>query len=372
MIEQATFQNFKNLRDVTIHFKTPLTVLVGPNGSGKTSILEGLALLTGLGAAKPQMTWHSSWLAQNEERYHLAIKAKTLKHKPYSVSIQIEPGIEDDLKLQTFFEGKSASIEASTREDFEKQVQESARGVFLHLLPAPSLVRLEMQKLAAVARPEGTTTAIGASGHGLAAALADMATGDPGRFAALQELLRSVVPVIKWVKLKRRSMLLDSPAAMMPSRRATSWGHKIFFDTKLAQDIPAELASEGTLLTLGILTIIEQASSRSIGGDLLLIDDLDRGLHPNAQRELLSAMRKLLEKRSGLQIVATSHSPYLLDCLKPEEVCMTALDEDGSALCGALTEHPDFPRWKDTMLPGEFWSSVGEDWLRGRQEKPGA
>ena len=45
MITRAKFKNFKALRDVEITFDSRLTVLVGPNGSGKTSVLEGIYFL---------------------------------------------------------------------------------------------------------------------------------------------------------------------------------------------------------------------------------------------------------------------------------------------------------------------------------------
>ncbi len=41
MIESVHFKNFRCLRDVTLKL-APLTVLVGPNSSGKTTVLEGL------------------------------------------------------------------------------------------------------------------------------------------------------------------------------------------------------------------------------------------------------------------------------------------------------------------------------------------
>ena len=44
MITHASFRNFKALRSVDIDLQR-LTVIVGPNGSGKTSILEGLELV---------------------------------------------------------------------------------------------------------------------------------------------------------------------------------------------------------------------------------------------------------------------------------------------------------------------------------------
>ena len=44
MITRFQVQNYKALRDVTLEL-TPLHVLIGPNDSGKTSILEAIAAL---------------------------------------------------------------------------------------------------------------------------------------------------------------------------------------------------------------------------------------------------------------------------------------------------------------------------------------
>ncbi|MGE5297452.1 MAG: AAA family ATPase, partial [Solirubrobacterales bacterium] len=44
MIKRLKVKNFKALRDVEIEL-TPIHVLIGPNDSGKTSILDALAAL---------------------------------------------------------------------------------------------------------------------------------------------------------------------------------------------------------------------------------------------------------------------------------------------------------------------------------------
>ena len=44
MIEKASFRNFKSLRHVDVDLER-LTVIVGPNASGKSSILRGLLSL---------------------------------------------------------------------------------------------------------------------------------------------------------------------------------------------------------------------------------------------------------------------------------------------------------------------------------------
>ena len=38
-------KGFKSLRDIEVDFPVPLTVVVGPNGSGKTALVESLELL---------------------------------------------------------------------------------------------------------------------------------------------------------------------------------------------------------------------------------------------------------------------------------------------------------------------------------------
>lgn len=72
----------------------------------------------------------------------------------------------------------------------------------------------------------------------------------------------------------------------------------------------------------------------------------------------------MIDETSFLQIIATSHSPYILDKLEPNEVRVTGLGEDGSVVIAPLTDHPAYEKWKDSMTPGEFWSHTGEDWLK--------
>jgi predicted ATPase len=133
----------------------------------------------------------------------------------------------------------------------------------------------------------------------------------------------------------------------------------LLFDTTTGTGLKAPQVSEGTLLTLGLLTAIH--SPRRPG--LLLLDDFDRALHPKAQRELVELLRGVQATNSEIQIIATTHSPYMLDCMELNEVRMTFLKDDGATVCAALTDHPNYPKWKDEMTPGEMWSLFGEKWV---------
>ena len=46
-------KNFKGLRDFTIHFSEPFSVIAGPNGAGKTSICQALGLMFQLVRERP-------------------------------------------------------------------------------------------------------------------------------------------------------------------------------------------------------------------------------------------------------------------------------------------------------------------------------
>jgi predicted ATPase len=112
-------------------------------------------------------------------------------------------------------------------------------------------------------------------------------------------------------------------------------------------------------MALGLLTVLMGPTRPR----LVLLDDIELGLHPAAQGKLIEVLRKIQASDPELQIIATSHSPFILNYLDPKEVRMTFLAENGFARCEKLTAHPEFERWKDMMSPGEFWSTVGESWL---------
>ena len=98
--------------------------------------------------------------------------------------------------------------------------------------------------------------------------------------------------------------------------------------------------------------------------------ELTEPLHPRAQAELVAQIRKILEMDPELQVIATSHSPYLLDHFDAQDVLLTALLSDGSTACARLADHPDFDRWKSTTRSGELWSFVGEDWVAQQASAP--
>lgn len=160
----------------------------------------------------------------------------------------------------------------------------------------------------------------------------------------LQDHLREIVPTVR--RLRHNMQGEGGVPALL-------------FDMQGADSLSASEVSEGTLLVLGILAALHSPERPN----LLLLDDIDRGLHPKAQRNLVKLLRRVLDTTPDLQILATTHSPYLLGCMEPEEVRMTHLNNEGWTVCAPLTSHPEFQTWKEEMNPGEMWSLFGEQWV---------
>jgi predicted ATP-dependent endonuclease of OLD family len=77
-------------------------------------------------------------------------------------------------------------------------------------------------------------------------------------------------------------------------------------------------------------------------------------------------IRSLLALREfeDLQIVATTHSPYILDELDPSDVYAFALRDDGTVASRRLSAHPEAEKTRGTLKAGQLWSLDPErDWV---------
>lgn len=94
---------------------------------------------------------------------------------------------------------------------------------------------------------------------------------------------------------------------------------------------------------------------------VLLLPDLGLGLHPAAQTRLA---RGLFHDAPGpVQIIATTTSPEVVDAAELDAVLVFARGDDGTPRCKRLSQHPDAERHGRLLRPGEFWMTVGEEWV---------
>jgi predicted ATPase len=341
MIGEVRIHNFKSLRDVTADLER-FTVFVGPNASGKSSILQVLDILCR--AFRSQDANVEDQLIRcmsrgSKDSVEVLTRAGEMWFRYRTGNRATPPQPKHDHQAKRTGAGRGFTTDLDIEEWNFWKPDLSGAGP----LPVSLLLRLEASKLVQP-NPASDPTVMSPEGIGLHSALASMALNDPDSWKRLQDDLRQIIPTIH--RLRHTPTKLNHPSSLL-------------FDTVGADSLPASQVSEGTLLVLGLLAALHAPNRPS----LILLDDLDRGLHPKAQKELIMLLRGLLDTNPDLQIVATTHSPYMLDCMGVNEVRMTFLKDDGATVCAALTSHPKFPKWKDEMTPGEMWSLFGEKWL---------
>jgi predicted ATPase len=375
MITRAKFENFKALKEVEITFDSRLTVLVGPNGSGKTSVLQGIDFVCRTVAPENTPQMHQAIIhpgfgslpevgIQNMEQLAECVSSGSSRSKMRLAcwtqkigNTEVVAKIEHDqnsnsnsqmvANIDTLNSGRISSGRISDVPGVPGTATYHSRSPFSQSL----FLRLDPLQLSAPSLVSSRPPSMLSTGSGLPSTLAYIKLNQPDNFKLIEDTFRTIIPIVDRVRFDKQ-------------QTDGGFGDTIVFDFRGAPTVSASHASNGTLYALGLLTsILGPVKPR-----IVLLDDLDNGLHPKAQLVLIEVLRKLLDQFPDLQIIATSHSPFILDRLEWNEVRVTALNEDGSAMCKPLTDHPDFERWKESMSPGEFWSTFYEDWLTKTRE----
>ncbi|MBL8323693.1 MAG: AAA family ATPase [Rubrivivax sp.] len=113
-----------------------------------------------------------------------------------------------------------------------------------------------------------------------------------------------------------------------------------FGGTPKAYDAP--LLSDGTLRVLAIAAAMLSAAE----GSLVVIEEIDNGVHPSRARHLLERIEGIAKRRQ-LRVLLSTHNPALLDALPPsalEDVVFCYRDpQSGASRLVRLADVPDVP-----------------------------
>jgi predicted ATPase len=122
--------------------------------------------------------------------------------------------------------------------------------------------------------------------------------------------------------------------------------------------VPAAELSQGTLLALTMLTLAYLPDPPP----MVCLEEPDRGIHPRLLRDVQDALYRLSypenygETREPVQVVATTHSPYLLDLYRdhPEEVVIAHKTEQ-EVRFERLSDQPNLDEILQDSHLGEVW-----------------
>lgn len=136
-------------------------------------------------------------------------------------------------------------------------------------------------------------------------------------------------------------------------------GEVMFSITEGGTVFPASVLSDGTLRFAAIAAAFFQPDMPK----LMSIDEIENGVNPARMRVLMNLLRQRAGQR-GTQILATTHSPLLLDWLEEEEWQYTFFchrdPETGATRILPLTEVPGF---NEVAEVGEIGKLLAGGWL---------
>jgi len=378
-IEYLRVENYRALKQVELKNLTPMTVLLGPNGSGKSTVFDVFAFLSecfesGLrrawdrrGRAKELKTRGSDGPVVIEIKYkepgfpvityHLAVD----EHK--GAPIVVEEWLQwrrgrhgKPFRFLDYREGHGRAIsgELPDEQDTRREIQ----------LKSPDLIAVnalgqfaEHPRVAALrdfitgwyvsyfsvddtkGQPEaGPQERLSRTGDNLANVIQYLGEQHPERLEQVFSVLRSRVPRVERVL-----------AEAMPDGRLLLQIKDAPFD----HPVLARFASDGTLKMLAYLVLLYDPNPPSFIG----IEEPENFLHPRLLPELAEECRAASERG---QLLITTHSPFFINALQPEEARVLYRDEAGYTQAVRAADIQGVPEF---MAAG---ASLGHLWLEGR------
>ena len=327
MIAAVHFKNFKALRSAAVRL-APFNLVLGPNGSGKTSLIQALLRLRSLAAlpalhaedlkgqrpAGPQIEFHFNPPFQNV-RVTLGCNSDQLVCNSLVVDHPVGlPGVALWGELRTQLQAIRAFL----------------LDHYAMALPAK--------------REEGAE--LSSNGGNIVAVLARWQEKHPAVFAALEAEFRRLVPEFSGLGFREvRGGRIELTAQLALNGRDV---------------VPADSLSQGTLYLLAILTLAFAPEPPAV----VCLEEADRGMHPRSLREVRDALYRLSYPkdcgmdRAPVQVIATTHSPYLLEQFKehPEEVVL-ASKHGREANFERLSDRADLLELMKEAHLGDLWYS---------------
>jgi predicted ATPase len=348
-IENLRVQNYRALQDLELKSITPLTVFLGPNGSGKSTIFDVFAFLSECFTVGLKKAWdkrgrfkelrtrgqegyiiielkYREKLASPLITYHLAINEAN--NRPYVTEewLQWRQGARGKpYRFLNFKEGEGIVISGENPQEEDERIYERLDSS--EFLAVSTLGQLAKHpRVSALRRfitswylsyltadntrtqPEaGAQERLSPTGDNLPNVIQYLKEDHPQRLESILQTLSRRIPRLEKVE-----------ASIMPNGQLLLQ----IKDAPFQEPILAKFASDGTLKMLAYLTILYDPSPPQVLG----IEEPENHLHPRLLPELAEECRAAT---ASTQLMVTTHSPFFVDGLKPEEVWVLYRDENG-------------------------------------------
>lgn len=347
-LDSLELYEFRRYRKLSVEFEPDLTVIIGENGAGKTSIVESIARV---------LSWFGSRIVKaNSNGLHVLESDINTHAKDYAQVVG-----SFSLNEQTSFKTSMVKTVDGWTGDISSDLMVSTRlGELYRLLVADqenSNLQLPVFAYYAVDRALGNYSRVVAekdvktfftsrfNGYkelsGASAkvdsflaryvelfnlAESESAASDyKAKLQLVKEAIESAVPYINNLSVDRSSGRTEV--------KLYNFGNQIDF-SQLSQGQKTLAALVGDL-ALRMLTLNPAMVNPLHAHGIVLIDEIDLHLHPRLQQTVLLNLSKTFKK---VQFIVTTHSPHVLSTV--DKCCIRILGFEGDGT--AYVQEPDF------------------------------
>jgi predicted ATPase len=294
ILTSFTLTNFKSYREARFPLG-PLTLLIGANASGKSNAIEALKIVR--------------WMAQRrfffEQNIFTQVSSDTgvrgrtdafFYHETSRFSLDCDfdhnPEYRYTVSLTKDIDGSNAGFDDKLKPLFSKspQSKQILRNLFF-IDAIPSAMRGYSEKHQKYLQDEGSN---------LSSVLYHLCQ-DPNQKQTILNFIKSLpeqaISNIDFIPTPRNEVMLTL---------TETFGHQ-------ERIIDASVLSDGTLRVLAIAAALLSAPE----GSLIVIEEIDNGIHPSRAHHLLASIRAIANRRN-LRVLLSTHNPALMDALPDE------------------------------------------------------
>ena len=378
-IESLRVKNYRALRDIELKQLKPLSIFLGANGSGKSTIFDVFAFLSecftgGLRRAwdkrgrfkelrtrgsdgpiefelkyreKPRTPIITYYLSINENAEGPFVETEQLRWRPSNRGKHV--------RFLNFHHGIGSIILGEKPDKTDKPIDEqldepsliavSTFGQSAHYPRVSTLRRfitnwhlsyLSTNAIRGV--PEaGPQEQLSETGDNLPNVIQYLQERYPERLEKILSILSDRVPRLEKVETER---MVDGRLLLQIK------------DAPFEQPILAKFASDGTLKLLSYLTLFHDPQPPQLIG----IEEPENYLHP---RLLTGFVEDCIKASMGSQFIITTHSPRFVNEFSAEEVWVLYRDEQGFTVCKRASEMLGI---KELLEAG---AKLGQLWMEG-------
>lgn len=373
MLQSFRLKNFKAIRDSGAIPLLPLTVFIGNNGSGKSSIVEGLETFQAIvedGLDKAMQQWRGFEYIWHQGVPHNLQEAKTIRpcytnpisfdlrgrteEGSFSATMQINMGPggnEIFIQHENFAEKNRSQIDrdakgevnflyrnkTSLRQPSVRPGGSIFKAILNDFITDWQFVSLIPQAMGAPMpqKRTGGPTRLAKDGSNIAEYLLSIRKIDQNAFEGIVETLQYILPYAR-----------DLQPALTSELERTVYLQMTEGDFK----VPGWLLSTGTLRIVALLALLRHPTP----SPLIIIEEVENGLDPRTIHLLVDEIRSAIES-GRTQVILTTHSPYLLDLLDLSHIVL--VDRvNGEPTFTRPADQKSLQEWTKSFGPGRLYT----------------